>query len=108
MIGRSVRAGSRFGVVATGSCGCASGARAALNRPARYSRLLKNAYESPVTAEPDDASQPPAPDLAAVVDFYNKRFNIGFTEQERDLVAFLRTLWRPRKARVPERRRARA
>jgi cytochrome c peroxidase len=34
-----------------------------------------------------------APDLPAVVNFYNERFNIGFTEQEqRDLVAFLRTL----------------
>jgi len=33
------------------------------------------------------------PDLPAVVNFYNERFNIGFTEQEqRDLVAFLRTL----------------
>ena len=34
-----------------------------------------------------------APDLAAVVDFYNQRFGIGFTQQEKDdLVAFLRTL----------------
>jgi cytochrome c peroxidase len=34
-----------------------------------------------------------APDLATVVDFYDERFHIGFTEQEkRDLVAFLRTL----------------
>ena len=34
-----------------------------------------------------------AADLNAVVDFYNQRFNIGFTEQERaDLVAFLRVL----------------
>lgn len=34
-----------------------------------------------------------AHDLAAVVDFYDQRFRIGFTEQEKDdLVAFLRTL----------------
>ena len=34
-----------------------------------------------------------AADLEAVVDFYNQRFNIGLTSQERaDLVAFLRTL----------------
>ena len=34
-----------------------------------------------------------APDLAAVVDFYDDRFGIGFTAQEKaDLVAFLRTL----------------
>lgn len=34
-----------------------------------------------------------APDLAAVVEFYNERFGIGFTEDEQaDLVAFLRTL----------------
>lgn len=34
-----------------------------------------------------------ARDLAAVVDFYDERFRIGFTEQEKDdLVAFLRTL----------------
>jgi len=45
------------------------------------------------------ASRPPyfhngsAADLGAVVDFYNQRFSIGFTEQEKaDLVAFLRTL----------------
>ncbi|MEP7207521.1 MAG: hypothetical protein ABI920_11320 [Casimicrobiaceae bacterium] len=45
------------------------------------------------------ASRPPyfhngsAPDLGAAVDFYNTRFGIGLTEQERaDLVAFLRTL----------------
>jgi len=45
------------------------------------------------------AARPPyfhngmAADLEAVVDFYNTRFDIGFTEQEkRDLVAFLRTL----------------
>jgi cytochrome c peroxidase len=34
-----------------------------------------------------------AADLAAVVDFYNTRFGIGFTKQEKsDLVAFLRSL----------------
>jgi len=34
-----------------------------------------------------------AADLNAVVDFYNQRFNIGLSAQERaDLVAFLRTL----------------
>jgi cytochrome c peroxidase len=34
-----------------------------------------------------------AADLDAVVDFYNERFGIGLTTQERaDLVAFLRTL----------------
>lgn len=34
-----------------------------------------------------------APDLAAVVAFYNQRFGIGFTQQEKvDFVAFLRTL----------------
>lgn len=34
-----------------------------------------------------------AADLSAVVDFYNQRFGIGFTAQEKaDLVAFLRTL----------------
>jgi cytochrome c peroxidase len=34
-----------------------------------------------------------AADLNAVVDFYNQRFNVGLTAQERaDLVAFLRTL----------------
>ena len=34
-----------------------------------------------------------AADLGAAVDFYNQRFSIGFTAQERaDLVAFLRTL----------------
>ena len=34
-----------------------------------------------------------APDLAAVVDFYDERFHIGFTDQEKhDLVAFLRAL----------------
>jgi hypothetical protein len=45
------------------------------------------------------ASRPPyfhngsAADLPAVVDFYDKRFSIGFTEQEKaDLAAFLRTL----------------
>ena len=45
------------------------------------------------------ASRPPyfhngsAADLGAVVDFYNQRFSIGFTEQEKaDLVAFLKTL----------------
>lgn len=45
------------------------------------------------------AARPPyfhngsAPDIAAVVDFYDQRFGIGFTAQEkRDLVAFLRTL----------------
>jgi hypothetical protein len=45
------------------------------------------------------ASRPPyfhngfAADLDAVIDFYEQRFNIGFTKQEKsDLVAFLRTL----------------
>ena len=45
------------------------------------------------------ATRPPyfhngmAQDLAAVVDFYDTRFDIGFTaQQKRDLVAFLRTL----------------
>lgn len=45
------------------------------------------------------AARPPyfhngaAPDLAAVVAFYDHRFNIGFTDQEKaDLVAFLSTL----------------
>jgi cytochrome c peroxidase len=45
------------------------------------------------------ASRPPyfhngsAPDLGAVVDFYNQRFSIGLTAAERDdLVAFLRSL----------------
>jgi cytochrome c peroxidase len=34
-----------------------------------------------------------AADLDAVVDFYNTRFNIGFTKQEKsDMVAFLRSL----------------
>jgi hypothetical protein len=34
-----------------------------------------------------------AADLDAVVDFYDTRFGIGFTKQEKsDLVAFLRTL----------------
>ena len=34
-----------------------------------------------------------AADLNAVVDFYNDRFHIGFTKQEKsDLVAFLRSL----------------
>src|SRR5262245_17631819 len=34
-----------------------------------------------------------AADLGAVVDFYDQRFGIGFTEQEKaDLVAFLRAL----------------
>src|SRR5205823_11508966 len=32
-------------------------------------------------------------DLAAVVDFYDQRFGIGFTDEEKeDLIAFLRTL----------------
>jgi len=45
------------------------------------------------------ATRPPyfhngsAPDLPAVVNFYNERFQIGFTDQEKkDLAAFLRTL----------------
>ena len=45
------------------------------------------------------AARPPyfhngsAPDLGAVVDFYNRRFGVGFTPQEEDdLVAFLRAL----------------
>ena len=34
-----------------------------------------------------------AKDLNAVVDFYNDRFHIGFTKQDKsDLVAFLRSL----------------
>ena len=34
-----------------------------------------------------------AGDLAAVVDFYEQRFHVGFTQQEHaDLVAFLRSL----------------
>jgi cytochrome c peroxidase len=34
-----------------------------------------------------------ADSLGDVIDFYNKRFNIGFTPQEReDLIAFLNTL----------------
>ena len=34
-----------------------------------------------------------APDLGSVVDFYNTRFGVGFTEQEKeDLVAFLKAL----------------
>ncbi|HYU81211.1 MAG TPA: hypothetical protein VFA31_00585, partial [Candidatus Polarisedimenticolia bacterium] len=34
-----------------------------------------------------------AKDLGEVVDFYNTRFGIGFTRQEKaDLIAFLRTL----------------
>ena len=34
-----------------------------------------------------------AADLNAVVDFYDSRFHIGFTKQEKsDLVAFLRSL----------------
>jgi cytochrome c peroxidase len=34
-----------------------------------------------------------AKDLEAVVDFYNERFSIGFTAEEKaDLVAFLKTL----------------
>ena len=34
-----------------------------------------------------------AADLGAVVDFYNTRFDAGFTEDEKDdLIAFLRTL----------------
>jgi cytochrome c peroxidase len=34
-----------------------------------------------------------APDLATVVDFYDQRFAIGLTDQEKaDLVAFLRSL----------------
>lgn len=34
-----------------------------------------------------------AKDLKAVIDFYDERFAIGFTEQEKaDLLAFLRTL----------------
>ncbi|HEX7839483.1 MAG TPA: hypothetical protein VF469_18530 [Kofleriaceae bacterium] len=34
-----------------------------------------------------------AADLNAAVDFYNDRFHIGFTKQEKaDLVAFLRSL----------------
>jgi cytochrome c peroxidase len=34
-----------------------------------------------------------AADLAAVVDFYDERFGIGFTDDEKkDLIAFLRTL----------------
>jgi cytochrome c peroxidase len=34
-----------------------------------------------------------AADLDAVVDFYNTRFGIGFTRQEKsDMVAFLRSL----------------
>jgi hypothetical protein len=34
-----------------------------------------------------------APDLAAVVDFYDTRFNLGLTGREKhDLIAFLRTL----------------
>jgi len=34
-----------------------------------------------------------AADLWAVVDFYDSRFHIGFTKQEKsDLVAFLRSL----------------
>jgi cytochrome c peroxidase len=34
-----------------------------------------------------------AKDLDAVVDFYNTRFNIGLTKQDKsDLVAFLRSL----------------
>jgi cytochrome c peroxidase len=34
-----------------------------------------------------------AADLGAAVDFYDQRFGIGFTEEERaDLVAFLKTL----------------
>jgi cytochrome c peroxidase len=34
-----------------------------------------------------------ADDLDAVVDFYNDRFSIGFSKQEKsDLVAFLRSL----------------
>ena len=45
------------------------------------------------------AARPPyfhngsAPDVGAVVDFYDQRFGIGFTaEEKRDLIAFLRTL----------------
>jgi cytochrome c peroxidase len=34
-----------------------------------------------------------AKDLRAVIDFYDQRFGIGFTEKEKaDLLAFLRTL----------------
>ena len=34
-----------------------------------------------------------AKDIEAVVDFYDQRFGIGFTDQEKaDLIAFLRTL----------------
>jgi hypothetical protein len=34
-----------------------------------------------------------APDLAAVVDFYDERFHVGFSDQEKhDLIAFLRSL----------------
>ena len=34
-----------------------------------------------------------AKDLEAVIDFYDERFGIGFTEQEKaDLLAFLKTL----------------
>jgi cytochrome c peroxidase len=34
-----------------------------------------------------------AKDLEAVVDFYNERFGVGFTDREKtDLVAFLATL----------------
>ena len=34
-----------------------------------------------------------ADDIEDVIEFYNKRFNVGFTPQEKDdLIAFLKTL----------------
>jgi len=43
----------------------------------------------------DDAEPGSAATLLDVVDFYDQRFGIGFTDREKcDLVAFLRTLQR--------------
>ena len=54
---------------------------------------VKTAVLRNLAARPPYFHNGSAPDLATVVAFYDHRFNIGFTEQERaDLVAFLSTL----------------
>ena len=54
---------------------------------------VKTALVRNLAARPPYFHNGSAPDLASVVAFYNDRFNIGLTDQEKiDLVAFLSTL----------------
>ena len=54
---------------------------------------IKTALLRNLAARPPYFHNGTAPDLATVVEFYNNRFGIGFTDQEKsDLIAFLSTL----------------